>query len=72
MVFFLLLTIRHEIAHLMGINDRYFDLRFIGLNTYPLFGWGDNLMGDAYNGTVEIRNFWSAMGNDRTNRIIRR
>jgi hypothetical protein len=63
--------LRHEIGHLMGMKDRYFEQKDANGDRYtpPRPGWENNIMGDTYNGRVEARNIFEALYR-RVNRKI--
>jgi hypothetical protein len=53
----------HEIGHLLGLRDRYKELKDANGKRYtpPRKGWETNIMGDTYQGSVEARNFMEGL-----------
>jgi len=66
------LTIKHEIGHLLGLRDRYFESvdsngdRF----TPPVHAWRSNIMASLFPAHVEGRNFEEGFLRNTVNRII--
>jgi len=52
-------TYAHEFGHILGFDDRYFD---VGRTSYTEMGWESNLMSCEYGSRVEQRNIDAIVG----------
>jgi hypothetical protein len=62
----------HEIGHLMGMRDKYLELKDVNgkRHTPPMNGWENNIMANTYSGYVGARNIFEAIGRRVNKKII--